>query len=66
MTLEEKYKKLLELVGKYDKFAEEMKDEYISEIDRGFFMPSTVTILINETNDEFNALRKELKEIEDE
>lgn len=66
MTLEEKYKKLLELVQKYDKFAEEIKIEYICEIECSHFIlfPKTKERIIQEVKDEFNALRAELRRIE--
>ena len=64
MTLEEKYKKLLELVGKYDKFADELKNEYFSEINReNSFVNRWQDRVIKETCGELDALRKEFWEI---
>ena len=60
MTLEEKYKKLLELVGKYDKFADELKNEYFSEINReNSFVNRWQDRVIKETRGELDALRNE-------
>ena len=65
MTLEEKYKKLLELVGKYDKFADELKNEYFSEINRETsFVNRWKDRVIKETRGELDDLRKEFWEIE--
>lgn len=64
MTLEEKYKKLLELVQKYDKFADELKNEYFSEINReNSFVNRWLDRVIKETRGELDALRKEFWEI---
>ena len=64
MTLEEKYKKLLELVGKYDKFADELKNEYFSEINReNSFVKRWQDRVIKETCGELDALRNEFWEI---
>lgn len=67
MTLEEKYEKLSELVKKYDKFADELKNEYFSEIDReNSFVNRWQDRVIKETCGELDALRKEFWEIKDE
>lgn len=64
MTLEEKYKKMSELVGKYDKFADELKNEYFSEINReNSFVNRWKDRVIKETRGELDALRKEFWEI---
>ena len=64
MTLEEKYKKMLELVGKYDKFADELKNEYFSEINRETsFVNRWKDRVIKETRGDLDALRKEFWEI---
>lgn len=66
MTIEElqkKNKQLLELIKKYDKFAEELKIEYISEIECSYYLSKTKQRLINEARDEFNVLREELRSI---
>ena len=60
MTIEEKYKKLLELVEKYDKFANELKNEYFSEINReNSFVNRWQDRVIKETCGELDALRNE-------
>ena len=65
MILEEKYKKMLELVGKYDEFANELKNEYFSEINReNSFVNRWKDRVIKETRGELDALRKEFWEIE--
>lgn len=63
MTLEEKYKKMLELVGKYDKFAVELKNDYICEISSKYEFGTWLSSIIKETNDELLALREELRRI---
>lgn len=64
MTLEEKYKKMSELVGKYDKFANGLKNEYFSEINReNSFVKRWQDRVIKETRGELDALRREFWEI---
>ena len=67
MTIEElqkKNKQLLELVGKYDKFANELKNEYFSEINReNSFVNRWQDRVIKETCGELDALRNELEMI---
>lgn len=66
MTLEEKYKKLLELVEKYDKFAVELKNDYFCEIGNRCEFRNWVSQIIKETNHELFVLREELRSIKNE
>lgn len=65
MTLKEKYKKLLELAWKYDKFACDLESEYFSELDSNENLPTKTKDRIKvETEVELNALTRELRELE--
>lgn len=64
MTLEEKYKKLLELVEKYDTFAMNLRSQYFSELNSTSRLCSMAIMgIINETDVELYTLRNELEMI---
>lgn len=64
MTLEEQNKRLLELVEKYDTFADWMTNKYCDEIKEEFFYSDWLKKrLIKDAKDEFNVLRNELRRV---
>ena len=70
MTIEElqkKNKQLLELVEKYDKFAEWVKNDYLNEISVEYYLnKNLVTKIVIKTEEVFNALREEFRRVKNE